>query len=143
MRLNAAACAFSDPDAREAVNRALAPWLRLLVANKKISYAITTGVGKLKRCVGIVGDQVRELQINLVGSHAVGVGEPLSISEERCHDALGRSFAVEVQLGRGRAITIDRICGDDEFLSDADGAIARERGSERGSGSGWCTGCWP
>ncbi|MGA2335488.1 MAG: aromatic amino acid lyase, partial [Terriglobales bacterium] len=63
-----------DPDAREAVDRARAV-VDALVANNKISYAITTGVGKLSD-VHIAGDQVRELQINLVRSHAVGVGEP-------------------------------------------------------------------
>ena len=70
-----------DPDAREAVNRARAV-VDALVANNKISYAITTGVGKLSD-VHIVGDQIRELQVNLVRSHAVGVGEPLSIADTR------------------------------------------------------------
>jgi histidine ammonia-lyase len=74
-----------DPDAREAVNRARAV-VDTLVANNKISYAITTGVGKLSD-VHIVGDQVRELQINLVRSHAVGVGEPLSTPSARCSTA--------------------------------------------------------
>ena len=52
-----------DSDAREAVNRARAV-VDALVAANKISYAITTGVGKLSD-VHIVGDQVRELQVNL------------------------------------------------------------------------------
>ena len=69
------------PDAREAVNRARAV-VDALVAGNKISYAITTGVGKLSD-VHIVGEQVRELQVNLVRSHAVGVGEPLTIAETR------------------------------------------------------------
>ena len=38
--------ALLDPGAREAVNRARAV-VDALVANKQISYAITTGVGKL------------------------------------------------------------------------------------------------
>src|SRR5437879_13539004 len=70
-----------DPDAREAVDRARAV-VDALVANNKVSYAITTGVGKLAD-VRIAGDQIRELQVNLVRSHAVGVGEPLAISETR------------------------------------------------------------
>ncbi|MGA2356772.1 MAG: aromatic amino acid lyase, partial [Terriglobales bacterium] len=69
------------PDAREAVNRARAV-VDTLVAGNKISYAITTGVGKLSD-VHIVGDQVRELQVNLVRSHTVGVGEALAIAETR------------------------------------------------------------
>ena len=70
-----------DPDAREAVNRARAV-VDALVASNTISYAITTGVGKLSD-VHIVGDQVRELQVNLVRSHAVGVGEALSVADTR------------------------------------------------------------
>jgi histidine ammonia-lyase len=70
-----------DPDAREAVNRARAV-VDALVANNKVSYAITTGVGKLSDA-RIAGEQIRELQTNLVRSHSVGVGEPLSIAETR------------------------------------------------------------
>ncbi len=47
-----------------------------------VAYAITTGVGHLAD-VRISADQARELQINLVRSHAVGVGEPLSEAESR------------------------------------------------------------
>src|SRR5215470_17189502 len=69
------------PDARERVNTARMV-VDDLVEENQISYAITTGVGKLSD-VRIAGDQIRELQINLVRSHAVGVGEPLSIPETR------------------------------------------------------------
>ena len=63
------------PDAREAVERARAV-VDALVAENRVSYAITTGVGKLSD-VRIPPEQIRELQVNLVRSHAVGVGEPL------------------------------------------------------------------
>ena len=96
-----------DPDAREAVNRARAV-VDALVANKKISYAITTGVGKLSD-VHIAGDQVRELQVNLVRSHAVGVGEPLSISDTRAMMLLRANSLAKGNSGV-RAITIDTIC---------------------------------
>jgi histidine ammonia-lyase len=69
------------PDARRAVEKARAV-VDDLVANDRMAYAITTGVGKLAD-VRISRDQVRELQINLVRSHAVGVGEPLSEPEVR------------------------------------------------------------
>ena len=69
------------PDARELVNRARAV-VDELVASNQASYAITTGVGKLSD-VRIPGYQIRELQVNLVRSHAVGVGEALSIAETR------------------------------------------------------------
>src|SRR5882672_6045674 len=70
-----------DPDAREVVDRARAV-VDEIVAGNKVSYAITTGVGKLSD-VRIVGDQVRELQVNLVRSHAVGVGTALPAAEVR------------------------------------------------------------
>ena len=55
-----------SPDAREGVNRARAV-VDELVEGNKLSYAITTGVGKLSD-VRIAGDQIRELQVNLVWS---------------------------------------------------------------------------
>src|ERR1700740_2524615 len=66
------------PDARERVNATRAV-VDELVANNEVSYAITTGVGKLSD-VRIAGEQIRELQINLVRSHAVGMGAPLPIA---------------------------------------------------------------
>lgn len=70
-----------DPDARAAVERAREV-VDTLVAGNKTAYAITTGVGKLSD-VRIAGDQIRELQVNLLRSHAVGVGEPLPAAEAR------------------------------------------------------------
>ena len=70
-----------DPDARAAVNRARAV-VDALVASDKVSYAITTGVGKLSD-VRIAGEQIREMQVNLVRSHTVGVGPPLAAAEVR------------------------------------------------------------
>ena len=96
-----------DPGAREVVNRARSV-VDALVADKKISYAITTGVGKLSD-VHIAGDQVRELQVNLVRSHAVGVGEPLSISDTRAMMLLRANSLAKGNSGV-RAITIDTIC---------------------------------
>ena len=60
-------------DAREAVDRARAV-VDEIVASNTLAYAITTGVGKLSD-VRIAGEQIRELQVNLVRSHAVGVGD--------------------------------------------------------------------
>jgi len=96
-----------DPDARERVDRARAI-VDSLVANNKVSYAITTGVGKLSD-VRIVGDQIRELQVNLVRSHAVGVGEPLSIAETRAMMLL-RAASLSKGHSGVRAVTIDTIC---------------------------------
>jgi histidine ammonia-lyase len=96
-----------DPDARERVNAARAV-VDTLVANDQVSYAITTGVGKLSD-VRIAGDQIRELQINLVRSHAVGVGEPLSIAETRAMMLL-RANSLSKGFSGVRGVVIDTIC---------------------------------
>ena len=70
-----------SPDAREAVNLARTV-VDEIVASNSVAYAITTGVGKLSD-VRIVGEQIRELQVNLVRSHAFGVGSPLPLAETR------------------------------------------------------------
>src|SRR5436190_9143184 len=93
--------------AREAVNRARAV-VDTLVAENRVSYAITTGVGKLSD-VRIAGDQIRELQVNLVRSHAVGVGEPLSVAETRAMMLL-RANSLSKGHSGVRAIVIDTIC---------------------------------
>jgi histidine ammonia-lyase len=96
-----------DPDARERVNAARAV-VDTLVANDQVSYAITTGVGKLSD-VRIAGDQIRELQINLVRSHAVGVGEPLSMADTRAMMVL-RANSLSKGFSGVRALVIDTIC---------------------------------
>jgi histidine ammonia-lyase len=53
-----------------------------LVASGKTAYGINTGFGKLAS-VRISSEQVRQLQVNLVRSHACGVGELLSEAETR------------------------------------------------------------
>ncbi|MFY9645910.1 MAG: histidine ammonia-lyase [Terriglobales bacterium] len=120
--------ALLDPDARDAVNRARAV-VDALVANNKISYAITTGVGKLSD-VHIVGDQVRELQINLVRSHAVGVGEPLAIADTRAMMLLRANSLAKGNSGV-RAITIDTIC---EMLNRGVVPMVPSQGSVGASG---------
>src|ERR1700752_368807 len=95
------------PEARQAVDRARAV-VDTLVANDKISYAITTGVGKLSD-VKIAGDQIRELQVNLIRSHAVGVGEPLSIPETRALILLRANSLAKGHSGV-RTVVIDRLC---------------------------------
>ena len=95
------------PDAREAVERARAV-VDALVAGNQLSYAITTGVGKLSD-VRIAGDQIRELQVNLVRSHAVGVGEPLAALETRAMMLL-RANSLSKGYSGVRSIVIDTIC---------------------------------
>ncbi|MGZ3658015.1 MAG: histidine ammonia-lyase [Bdellovibrionota bacterium] len=91
-----------DPDARVAVRRARAV-VDALVANNKLSYAITTGVGKLSD-VRIAGDQIREMQVNLVRSHAVGVGNALSLPEARAAMLLRTNTLVRGNSGSSLAL---------------------------------------
>ncbi|HEX6823581.1 MAG TPA: histidine ammonia-lyase [Candidatus Sulfotelmatobacter sp.] len=95
------------PDARESVNRARAV-VDEIVAGNKVAYAITTGVGKLSE-VRIAGDQIRELQVNLVRSHAVGVGDPLGVPETRAMMLLRANSLAKGHSGM-RAIIIDTLC---------------------------------
>ncbi len=117
-----------DPDAREAVNRARAV-VDALVVNNKVSYAITTGVGKLSD-VRIAGEQIRELQMNLVRSHAVGVGEPLSIPETRAMMLL-RANSLSKGNSGVRAQTIDTLC---EMLNRGVTPVVPSQGSVGASG---------
>ena len=117
-----------DPDAREAVARARAV-VDALVANDKVSYGITTGVGKLSD-VRIAGDQIRELQLNLVLSHAVGVGEPLSIPETRAMMLLRANSLAKGNSGV-RAVVIDTLC---EMLNRGVTPVVPSQGSVGASG---------
>ncbi len=54
---------------------------KILAAGETV-YGVNTGFGKLAD-VRIPGDKLAELQINLVRSHAGGVGEPLAEAESR------------------------------------------------------------
>jgi histidine ammonia-lyase len=95
------------PDARVAVDRARAV-VEEIVASNKLAYAVTTGVGKLSD-VRIAGDQIRELQINLVRSHAVGVGDPLPRAETRAMMLL-RANSLAKGYSGVRANVVDTLC---------------------------------
>ncbi len=116
------------PDAREAVNRARAI-VDSVVAQNQLSYAITTGVGKLSD-VRIAGDQIRELQVNLVRSHSAGVGEPLSIPETRAMMLL-RANSLSKGYSGVRAATIDTLC---EMLNRGVTPFVPSQGSVGASG---------
>ncbi len=115
-------------DAREAVDRARAV-VDEIVAGNKVAYAITTGVGKLSD-VRIVGEQIRELQVNLVRSHAVGVGEALSVAETRAMMLL-RANSLAKGYSGVRAIVIDTLC---EMLNRGVTPFVPSQGSVGASG---------
>jgi len=79
-----------------------------LVASDHVAYAITTGVGHLAD-VRISADQARELQINLVRSHAVGVGDPLREVEVRAMMVL-RANSLAKGFSGVRAVVIETLC---------------------------------
>ncbi|NJD29128.1 MAG: histidine ammonia-lyase [Chloroflexi bacterium] len=71
----AGASAVLDPEARARMERSRAV-VEELVAADAVVYGVTTGVGALAdRSIG--RDDAKRLQVNLLMSHAAGVGEPL------------------------------------------------------------------
>jgi len=79
-----------------------------LVANNETAYGINTGFGKLAS-VRISAEQVRQLQVNLVRSHACGIGTPLSIPETRAMMLL-RANALAKGLSGVRPVVVETLC---------------------------------
>lgn len=70
-----------SPEAREKMAASRAVIERILVEHAPV-YGVNTGFGKLSD-VKIADEDLARLQLNLVRSHACGVGEPLSAPEVR------------------------------------------------------------
>jgi histidine ammonia-lyase len=79
-----------------------------LVASGQTAYGINTGFGKLAS-VRISAEQVRQLQVNLVRSHACGVGAPLSEAETRAMMLL-RANALAKGLSGIRSQAVETLC---------------------------------
>jgi histidine ammonia-lyase len=79
-----------------------------LVASGATAYGINTGFGKLAS-VRISTEQVRQLQVNLVRSHACGLGAPLSEAETRAMMLL-RANALAKGLSGVRPQVVERLC---------------------------------
>lgn len=65
--------------ARVAENRQV---IDRILAEKRVVYGINTGFGQFATVV-IPEDQLAQLQLNLIRSHAAGVGEPLPVAQTR------------------------------------------------------------
>jgi histidine ammonia-lyase len=117
-----------EPSARIAVERARA-LVDELVAGNGVAYAITTGVGKLAD-VRIPQEQLRELQVNLVRSHAVGVGTPLPEPETRAMTLL-RANSLAKGYSGVRPLVIDNLC---EMLNRGVHPVVPSQGSVGASG---------
>src|SRR5882762_7923869 len=79
-----------------------------LVASGATAYGINTGFGKLAS-VRISTEQVRQLQVNLVRSHACGLGAPLSETETRAMMVL-RANALAKGLSGVRPQVVEMLC---------------------------------
>jgi histidine ammonia-lyase len=79
-----------------------------LVASGATAYGVNTGFGKLAS-VRISPEQVRQLQVNLVRSHACGVGAPLSEGETRAMMVL-RANALAKGLSGIRPHVVETLC---------------------------------
>jgi histidine ammonia-lyase len=117
-----------EPDAREAVETSRGI-VDDLVLQDKTAYAITTGVGQLAD-VRINAEQARILQVNLVRSHAVGVGEPLSEAESRAMMLL-RANSLAKGFSGVRPVIIDTLC---EMLNRGVHPVIPSQGSVGASG---------
>jgi histidine ammonia-lyase len=96
-----------DPSATERMKASRAVVERVL-SSGAIAYGINTGFGKLAS-VRISTEQVRQLQVNLVRSHASGVGEPLTESETRAMILL-RANALAKGLSGIRPAIVETLC---------------------------------
>src|SRR5205085_5261020 len=92
-------------------------------------YGINTGFGKLAD-VSIPSDHLRELQVNLVRSHACGVGEPLGDGAVRAM-MLQRAKVLAKGFSGCRAIVVDTLVA---MLNAGVHSVIPSRGSVGASG---------
>ena len=73
-------------DAKTSIKKSNLILKKILQSNKKV-YGVNTGFGKLSN-VSISSDDIKDLQLNLVRSHACGVGKTLDLGVTRVTIAL-------------------------------------------------------
>lgn len=100
-----------------------------IVEEGRVVYGITTGFGALAHVV-IPPDRIRELQANLIRSHASGVGAPLPIEEVRAITLLRANVLARGHSGV-RPVVIDLLL---ELLNRGVHPVIPERGSVGASG---------
>jgi histidine ammonia-lyase len=100
-----------------------------IVARDAVVYGVTTGFGKLSD-VRIPRGELRQLQLNLVRSHACGIGNPLSEAEVRAMMLL-RANVLALGLSGIRYEVIDLLC---EMLNRLVYPVVPEKGSVGASG---------
>jgi histidine ammonia-lyase len=100
-----------------------------IVAHDDIVYGVSTGFGKLSD-VRIPHDALAELQLNLVRSHACGIGNPLSEPEARAIMLL-RANVLALGFSGIRLEIIEMLC---ELLNHHVCPVIPEKGSVGASG---------
>ena len=100
-----------------------------IIARDAVVYGVTTGFGKLSD-VRIPHDAVSELQLNLVRSHACGIGDPLSEPEVRAMILL-RANVLALGFSGIRFEIIQMLC---EMLNRRVHPVVPEKGSVGASG---------
>jgi len=117
-----------QPEARHAVERARAV-VDDLVENQRVAYAVNTGVGHLAD-LHISHQDIRKLQVNLLRSHAVGVGDPLTEDVTRAMMLL-RANSLAKGFSGVRPVIIDTLC---EMLNRGVHPVIPAQGSVGASG---------
>src|SRR3984893_4154970 len=100
-----------------------------IVKRDTVVYGVNTGFGKLAD-VRIPHDELRNLQLNLVRSHACGIGPPLSEPEVRAMMLL-RANVLALGFSGIRCEVIDMLC---EMLNRRVHPVVPEKGSVGASG---------
>ena len=100
-----------------------------IIAEGRVVYGVNTGFGKLSD-VRIAPEDLRRLQLNLVRSHACGVGRPLSEPETRALMLL-RANVLALGFSGARPAAIDALLA---MLERRVHAVVPEKGSVGASG---------
>jgi histidine ammonia-lyase len=100
-----------------------------IVAKGGVVYGVSTGFGKLSE-VHIPAGELRQLQLNLVRSHACGIGRPLAVSEVRAMILL-RANVLALGLSGIRLEVIELLC---ELVNRGVTPFIPEKGSVGASG---------
>jgi histidine ammonia-lyase len=117
-----------DPGADDRI-RASRDVIEKIVTGAAIVYGVNTGFGRLAD-VHIARDELRQLQLNLVRSHACGIGDPLSEPEVRAMMLL-RANVLALGLSGIRLEVIELLC---EMLNHGIHPVVPEKGSVGASG---------
>ena len=100
-----------------------------IVAHGDVVYGVSTGFGRLSE-MHIPTGELRQLQLNLVRSHACGIGRPLPIAEVRAMILL-RANVLALGLSGIRLEVIELLC---ELLNRGVHPVIPEKGSVGASG---------